>query len=652
MFTIITVMSRICVALVLCLVLLLPTAGARSESPEPGNSPAAHGRGYTLGELIEGSAPLAQLHPDVLPTAQPPAADIDIPSPSGYAIDFSSYPDASDISAFLEELARDYPRLVTVRTIGVTWQGRPVEVATIANADAPGEIEDRPAMYLDGQHHAREIISNQVVLYALWRLVSDHGSDPVVTHLLDTRVLYVVPSVNPDGNDIVLSDYQEMRKSANPNCCDDDVDAEGNPRPDGRFDEDYSVGYGYGTDDLYLYYFDEDWADLYPDNPFRPGWPRHETATREHVGRFTGALGGPSEPIPRQDMDGDGLQDEDEIGGVDLNRNYAAHWIQGDHNSRSDTYGGPEPWSEPESRAVRDFVQAHEHIATALSLHSGTDMILHPWGWSPEAELLDAEMYELLSAKGSELTQANGFPASEHAFTARGLYPGSGSAMDWLYESRGVYAWTPEVYGSGTLSRVERLGATGTFTIGVSLAVAYNPHPDDILATADRWYRWLLYMLAATPNVEASSFSAHDDHVAVALGNDGILPVEVALKLDGSSLATGAQGPRILQGHRATWELPSAAEAGASHHLEMESKLVIGTRPHVVERAEWVFSRDDGGRLVLEEGSIVPFRPVGDSFGGWWSDPRWANYRPRSDVPILAEPPVWPTFLYLPLLSD
>jgi hypothetical protein len=57
--------------------------------------------------------------------------------------------------------------------------------------------------------------------------------------------------------------------------------------------------------------------------------------------------------------------------GVDLNRNYGYQWGgQGaSANIGENTYRGPEPFSEPETRAIRDLARAKKFVA-ALSFHS------------------------------------------------------------------------------------------------------------------------------------------------------------------------------------------------------------------------------------------------------------------------------------------
>lgn len=120
-----------------------------------------------------------------LPTHQ--RADIPLPDPS-FAIDFAHYPTSAEILAFLNELEAAYPGLVGVLAVGESWQGRPI-VAVRTGNQAAGDADGRPALYVDGQHHAREAVSAQVVLYFAWYLASRYGSDPLVTHLLDTRTV-------------------------------------------------------------------------------------------------------------------------------------------------------------------------------------------------------------------------------------------------------------------------------------------------------------------------------------------------------------------------------------------------------------------------------------------------------------------------------
>ena len=58
--------------------------------------------------------------------------------------------------------------------------------------------------------------------------------------------------------------------------------------------------------------------------------------------------------------------------GVDLNRNYSFGWGTGgsSRNERSDVYMGPKPFSEPETLAVKAFIDAKPNIRILLTFHT------------------------------------------------------------------------------------------------------------------------------------------------------------------------------------------------------------------------------------------------------------------------------------------
>lgn len=70
-------------------------------------------------------------------------------------------------------------------------------------------------------------------------------------------------------------------------------------------------------------------------------------------------------------------QNADGTYGVDLNRNFPIGFTK-TTNTLSNVYGGAEPFSEPETTALKEFVEAHENITIALDYHSqGNVFSLH-----------------------------------------------------------------------------------------------------------------------------------------------------------------------------------------------------------------------------------------------------------------------------------
>ncbi len=130
--------------------------------------------------------------------------------------------------------------------------------------------------------------------------------------------------------------------------------------------------------------------------------------------------------------------------GVDLNRNYGYQWggpgSSGD--TYSETYRGPAAFSEPETQACRDFLQALQPKAL-VSYHNFSQLVLFPWSYTgdpaPDQELMQMlaeEMADLIyNVHGKSYTPEQG---SE-------LYLSSGDTTDWLYGLFGAPAFTIEL---------------------------------------------------------------------------------------------------------------------------------------------------------------------------------------------------------------
>lgn len=131
--------------------------------------------------------------------------------------------------------------------------------------------------------------------------------------------------------------------------------------------------------------------------------------------------------------------------GVDLNRNYAARWCEAgaSTNPRADTYCGPYAFSEPETRAVRDFILARPNLKSLMSYHSYSSLMLYPWASRDEhvgAER-DRKVFETMGRAMGALTGYKPQKASD-------LYVAAGDTGDWAYETRGVFAFTAELDGT------------------------------------------------------------------------------------------------------------------------------------------------------------------------------------------------------------
>ena len=241
----------------------------------------------------------------------------------------------------LEQMVLDYPALTRLDTIGTSHEGRVIVALKIS--DNAGVDESEAEVLIIGCHHARELMSVEVPLMFAQYLLSNYGVSSFVTSMVDSREIWIMPMMNPDGHVYVQNNHSG------------------------------------------------DWWNWWRKN--------------------------------RRD-NGDGSF------GVDLNRNYDYHWGYDDAGSSPDpsslVYRGPSAFSEPETQAVRDFCALRE-FSVALSYHSYSELIIHPWGYAA----VYTDDHEMFTVLGDSLSRGNGYYVGCTATNI--LYPVNGDSDDWMY---------------------------------------------------------------------------------------------------------------------------------------------------------------------------------------------------------------------------
>ena len=84
--------------------------------------------------------------------------------------------------------------------------------------------------------------------------------------------------------------------------------------------------------------------------------------------------------------------------GVDANRNWGYHFSDGgsSNDKCSDTYHGPEAFSEIENANVRDYIMSREgKFIFFNTIHSYSQLILLPWGFTTTPPSDYDQMYAL-----------------------------------------------------------------------------------------------------------------------------------------------------------------------------------------------------------------------------------------------------------------
>lgn len=110
------------------------------------------------------------------------------------------YPTYTQIMSDLDSMYILYPGLVKQKTAiapYTTQNGHTIDWMRIS--DNPNVNENEPKMLITALHHAREPASVHQLLYFMWYLLENYGTNPEITWLLDHTEIYFVPVVNPDG---------------------------------------------------------------------------------------------------------------------------------------------------------------------------------------------------------------------------------------------------------------------------------------------------------------------------------------------------------------------------------------------------------------------------------------------------------------------
>jgi carboxypeptidase T len=263
----------------------------------------------------------------------------------------SKFHNYKEVLEAIDTLKNKNKEIVQTEVIGKSLEGRDIINIKLSASKKP-EL-DQPAIVFMGAHHAREHLSTEVPLMLAEYLVNEYNNgNKAVKDLLETRVVHIIPMVNPDGAewDISTGSYKMWRKNRSKNS--------------------------------------------------------------------------------------------DGTSGVDLNRNYGYGW-GGEGSSDdpdSEIYRGPAPFSEPETQAIKNFVETHKNLTTLLTYHTYSKLILYPWGhkYDSISDEADLKVHETMA---KTMAVWNGYtpePASD-------LYLASGDTTDWAYGEHKIISFTFEL---------------------------------------------------------------------------------------------------------------------------------------------------------------------------------------------------------------
>ncbi len=152
-----------------------------------------------------------------------------------------------------------------------------------------------------------------------------------------------------------------------------------------------------------------------------------------------------------RDNNGNGVVDAGD--GVDLNRNFPTRWGYDNEGSSpdpaSDTYRGPRPASEPESKALIGLAR-RVGFEFLVNYHSAAELLLYGTGWQVATASPDDVIYEAMA--GDDAQPA--VPGYDPDVSAE-LYTTNGDTDTHITEAFGTLGFTPEMSTCEAASAVD-----------------------------------------------------------------------------------------------------------------------------------------------------------------------------------------------------
>ncbi|GGN88809.1 carboxypeptidase T [Actinoplanes lobatus] len=129
----------------------------------------------------------------------------------------SAYHNYAETIAQINSVVAAYPAIASKRVLGTSYEGR--QIVAVKISDNVGTDESEPEVLYDANHHAREHLTVEQALYLLGQFTGSYATDTRIKNIVDTREIWIVPMVNPDGveYDIATGSYRSWRKNRQPN---------------------------------------------------------------------------------------------------------------------------------------------------------------------------------------------------------------------------------------------------------------------------------------------------------------------------------------------------------------------------------------------------------------------------------------------------
>lgn len=349
-------------------------------------------------------------------------------------IDWTRYHRYAELEQALRALQVAYPNLARLYSVGQSYEGRELWCMEIGNLDT-GAPEEKPGYYIDGNLHAGEVTGTTCGLYTAWYLLANYGRDAEITRLVDTLTFYIIPRVSPDGAEKYLTTPFMLRSSVRPYPFEEEQDG------------------------LHMADIDGDGQILQMRVPDPDGeWKVSNRDPRLMVPRLPHEFGGEYFRLYMEGtiagFDGVAVKAAPPRWGLDMNRQFPVGW----EPEAKQPGAGPFPLSEPETRAIAEFLLNHTNIVGGQSYHTTTGIILRPSSFTSDEKMAvkDRLAWTAIGRVGSECT---GYPCVSvyDGFAYDKEKPIKGAFLDWAYENLGLMIYSTELWDLRVRAGLDRV---------------------------------------------------------------------------------------------------------------------------------------------------------------------------------------------------
>ena len=110
---------------------------------------------------------------------------------------WDTYPNYQEYLEIMDKFEADYPGICKIDSFGTSVEGRKLLAAKIS--DSVSQSEREPAFFYSATMSGQQIAGYVTMLHLIDYLLSNYGSDPFVTRLVDSIEIWINPLINPDG---------------------------------------------------------------------------------------------------------------------------------------------------------------------------------------------------------------------------------------------------------------------------------------------------------------------------------------------------------------------------------------------------------------------------------------------------------------------